>query len=256
MNKFSTLILIFCSLFLCSINAIASSNNSEKVYSYNYSLENNCSDIDDPFERVNRKIFIFNSVLDHFLLRPVAKGYKYVLNDYTRDKIGNLVDNLYVPLTTVNNVLQADPDNVLISFWQFVINSTFGIGGLFDITSSFGIKKTKHQTFGSTLARYGVSSGPYVVLPFYGSTNLRDIFDFLVFNNNLNPLTQSLHKDFALGMAGITLVQRRAEILDFTDYVARTSSDPYVTIRSTYHQNREQNLRYPSTYRCSRIYNK
>lgn len=256
MNKFTTIVIIVSTLFCSVTESIASNNKSEAVYSYKYSLDNDCSDLDDPFEKVNRKIFVFNSVLDHFLLRPLAKGYKAVLNDYSRDKIGNMVDNLYVPLTTVNNVLQADGDNVIASFWQFLINSTLGIGGLFDITSSFGIDKTKPQTFGSTLARYGVGSGPYVVLPFYGSTNMRDIFDSLIFNNKLNPIIYSVHRDAALGITGTTLIQRRAEILDFTDYVAKTSSDPYVTIRSTYHQNREQNLRYPYTYKCKRIYNK
>lgn len=251
MNKIIALIItIFVFSFSCT-NVFASSNAG-----YNYSLEDECSDLDDPFIKLNRKIFIFNSVLDHFLLRPVARGYKSLVSDYNRDKISNMIDNFYVPLTTVNNILQFDADNTIVSFWQFVINSTFGIGGLFDITTSFGIEKTKPQTFGGTLARYGVGPGPYVILPFYGSTNMRDIFDSILFNGKLNPLVQSTHRDFVLGMTATTLVQRRSEILDFTDYVTKTSSDPYITIRSTFHQYRQQNLRYPSTYKCKRIYMK
>jgi phospholipid-binding lipoprotein MlaA len=229
---------------------------AENSYKYNYSMVNDeCADLDDPMEKLNRKIFIFNSVLDYFILRPIAKGYTKLLNDYTRDKVSNFVDNVNVPLTFVNNVLQADSNNSLISFWQFTINSTLGVGGFFDIAGDFGIK-TSPQTFGSTLAHYGAGPGPYVVLPFFGSSNMRDIFDPLIFNSKFNPLKHKLHRDFSLAVTGVTLVQKRSEALPFTDYVTKNSSDPYVTIRSTAHQYREKNLRYPASYRCTRVYKK
>lgn len=244
--------IIFFSIF--STTAIA-----ENSYKYNYSMtdavNDECSDIDDPFEGFNRKIFTFNAVLDHFILRPIAKGYTKALNDYTRDKISNFVDNVSVPLTTVNNVLQADADNALLSFWQFTINTTLGIGGFFDVAADFGLKTTP-QTFGSTLARYGASPGPYLVLPFFGSSNVRDMFDPLMFDNKLNPVKHVLHREFATAITITKLVQKRSEALPFTDYVSKHSSDPYVTIRSTMHQYREKNLRYPASYRCKRIYKK
>lgn len=230
---------------------------AEDSYKYNYSMKDamndECSDIDDPLEKINRKVFIFNSVLDHFILKPITKGYIKVLNDYTRDKVSNFVDNVNVPLTTVNNVLQGDGDNALLSFWQFTINTTLGLGGFFDVASNFDLK-TSSQTFGSTLARYGVGPGPYLVLPFYGSSNVRDMFDPLMFNNKLNPVKHALHRDFATAVTITTLVQKRSEAMPFTDYVTKNSSDPYVTIRSAAHQYREKNLRYPASYRCTRIY--
>ncbi len=243
-------VLIAFSLFL-STGAFAGDS-----YKYNYSMvDDECNDLDDPLEKLNRKVFVFNSVLDYFILRPIAKGYTKVLNEYSRDKISNFVDNVNVSLTVMNNIFQADADNALQSFWQFTIKTTLGVGGFFDVAANVGLK-TSPQTFGSTLARYGAGPGPYVVLPFFGSSNMRDIFDPLFFNSKFNPLKHQLHRDFSLPLAGVTLVQKRSEALPFTDYVTKNSSDPYVTIRSTAHQYREKNLRYPASYRCKRIYKK
>ncbi len=251
-NLFKYFISLTITFFVFSSAAVA-----EDSYKYNYSMtdtmNDECSDIDDPFEKLNRKVFIFNSVLDHFILRPIAKGYTKVLNDYTRDKVSNFVDNVSVPLTTVNNVLQADADNALLSFWQFTINTTLGVGGFFDVAADFGLK-TPPQTFGSTLARYGVGPGPYLVLPFLGSSNVRDMFDPLMFDSKMNPVKHQLHRDFAVTIGITKLVQKRSEALPFTDYLSKHSSDPYVTIRSTMHQYREKNLRYPASYRCKRGY--
>lgn len=242
-----------CSLAICSLLSFQPNNTfASSAYSYAVDGDDPCADLDDPFEKVNRKIFIFNSVLDHFLLRPIARGYKQLVGDYARDKVSNFIDNFSVPLTTVNNVLQADGKNTTQSLWQFLINSTLGIGGFFDVASSFNVEKPAPQTFGSTLARYGAGPGPYVILPFFGSTNVRDMFDPLIFNGKLNPAKHPLHRDFSYGLAGTTLVQKRSEVLDFTDYVAKSSPDPYVTIRSTFHQNRQKGLKYPAGYRCKR----
>jgi phospholipid-binding lipoprotein MlaA len=95
-----------------------------------------CSDIDDPFEKVNSKIFMFNSVLDHFILRPVARGYRNALSEDTRFRVGNALSNTQVPLSTVNNVLQLEGHSALLSFWQFVINTTLGIGGLENVAKA------------------------------------------------------------------------------------------------------------------------
>ncbi|MBP7190004.1 MAG: VacJ family lipoprotein [Rickettsiaceae bacterium] len=244
----SSTLAVFSLLLFQHSDALASSK-----YNYSIDSDDSCADLDDPFEKVNRKIFIFNSVLDHFLLRPIARGYRELVSDYARDKVSNFVDNFSVPLTTVNTVLQADAKNASQSLWQFLINSTLGIGGFFDVAAGFGVEKPAPQTFGSTLARYGVGPGPYVVLPFYGSSNVRDMFDPIVFNSKLNPLKRPLHRDFSYALAGVSLVQKRSEVLDFTDYVAKRSPDPYVTIRTTFQQNRHKSLRYPAGYRCKRM---
>lgn len=244
-----SLLLLLISVFLHGSAVFAATYSN----TYRYSLDDECSDLDDPFEKLNRKIFVFNSILDHFLLRPVAKGYKAIFNDYTRDKIGNFIDNTNVPLTFVNNVLQLDLDNSLLSFWQFFINTSLGLGGIFDIAADIDGLKTTPQTFGSTLARYGVGPGPYVMLPFLGGTNMRDILDTPIMNDKLNPLRYALHRDFRIGLTASSLIHKRAELLPFTDYVEKNSSDPYATIKSSLHQRRESGLRYPASYHCKRV---
>ena len=219
---------------------------------YDYAHYDDCNEIADPFEKLNRKIFMFNSVLDHFILRPIAKGYKAILNDYTRDRVSSFVNNIAVPLTTVNNALQLNPDGVLLSFWKFVINTTLGVGGIYDVAGKFGLN-VQPQTFGNTLAHYGVRPGPYVVLPFFGGTNVRDIFDMPLMNNALNPIKYKIHDDFLLGLTAVSFVQKRSEILELTDYITKNSVDPYASVRSILSQKRESEVQYPkSTSRCNK----
>lgn len=249
-------LLIFLIITASCLHANAGTSTDTVPYQYSYSLDDDpseeCTDMDDPFEKFNRKIFAFNSFLDHIILRPVAKGYKKAFNPYIRDKIGNFVDNTSVPLTFVNNVLQLDAKNSLLSFWQFVINSTLGVGGFYDVARSEGVW-TPPQTFGSTLARYGSGPGPYIILPFFGGSGMRDVLDLPLLNSGLNPLKYKMHRDFKLGLMGVSLVHQRAELLDFTDHVTRTSADPYSVIRSTIFQHHEKDLRYPAGYKCKRV---
>lgn len=210
-----------------------------------------CMDIDDPYEKFNRGVFAFNSVLDHFLLKPVARGYRNAANEEFRGKINNAVANTAAPLTMVNNVLQKDPHNALLSFWQFMVNSTFGIGGLENVAKKAGLQ-TKPQTFGSTLARYGVGPGPFIEIPFLGGRAMRDALDPVILNKVMNPLNYNISKNAEHSITGVKLVSDRSNILPFTEHVAKTSTDPYITIRSAIHQNREKDLNYPSYYRCKK----
>jgi phospholipid-binding lipoprotein MlaA len=247
MIKQIALLLISILISIYYANASPKGNSSDDiVFTYG-----SCSDIDDPYEDINRKVFIFNSILDHFFLRPVAKGYRKLLNENTREKIGNTTDNIKVPLTMVNNVLQAEGHNALLSFWQFAINSTFGVAGTHDIAKARGLH-VEPQTLGSTLASYGVGPGPYLILPFYGSTNFRDMFDTPFADGAMNPMHYYLNRNTRLALSAIKLVDERAELLPFTDYITQTSPDPYIAIRSAVHQRREGKLRYPSYYYCTK----
>lgn len=237
-------------MLLFTTSALAA--GSEEYRSYNYDMNQECSDLGDPFEKFNRKIFVFNSVLDHFILKPIARGYLALSNEYTRNRVGNFIDNINVPLTITSNILQLDMSNTFKSFWQFVVNTTIGVGGAYDAAASFDLK-TDPQTFGSMLARYGVHPGPYVVLPFFGGMNMRDVLDAPLMDNGLNPLRHALHRDFKLALTAATFVHRRAMIMPFTDYVEKNSPDPYISVRTSLHQVREKVLRYPAGYRCKRI---
>jgi phospholipid-binding lipoprotein MlaA len=208
-----------------------------------------CSDIEDPLEKLNRRIFLFNSVLDHFLLRPVAKGYNNIFSENTKARVGNFFENTQVPLTIVNNTLQLEGHKTLLSFWQFMINTTLGVAGIEDVAKKRGLD-VDPQTLGSTLASYGVGPGPYIILPFFPGSSFRDMLDTPIANSAMNPLVYSYSRGVKRIISGTRLVHERAEILPMTDHIERTSPDPYVTVRSYNFQHRESKVHYPKNYRC------
>ncbi len=127
----------------------------------------------DPWESVNRKIFSFNESVDDYVMRPVAKGYRWVMPDPIEMAVGNVFSNLGDIPVTLNNLLQLKFNNALTSSMRVVVNSTFGLAGLVDLASDIGLEK-HDEDFGQTLGYYGVTSGPYVVLPFLGPSSARD----------------------------------------------------------------------------------
>jgi phospholipid-binding lipoprotein MlaA len=128
---------------------------------------------EDPWEPVNRKIFGFNETVDGYLLRPVAKGYRWVMPDPLEIAVGNVFSNLRDIPITLNNLLQLKFNNALTSSMRVIVNSTLGLAGVADVASGIGLEK-HDEDFGQTLGYYGVSSGPYIVLPFFGPSSTRD----------------------------------------------------------------------------------
>lgn len=206
----------------------------------------------DPWEKFNRKVFYFNGVIDTILLRPVALTYDFATNDYMKARIGSFTSNVYAPASTVNYALQGNAEGFHKNFWRFMLNTTIGIGGLFDVASKFGISP-KSQTFGSTLAHYGVSSGPYIVLPIFGGNNMRHATDYTFTHLLFNPLYYGMHQDFTTTNGIVTSVHSRAILLPFTNYISKNSLDPYATIRDTIHQKSEKSVTYPLGYKCLSI---
>jgi phospholipid-binding lipoprotein MlaA len=127
----------------------------------------------DPWEPMNRAVFGFNESLDDYLLRPVAKGYRWVMPDPLENAVGNVFSNLNDIPVTVNNLLQLKFNNALTSSMRVVVNTTFGLGGIIDLASDIGLEK-HDEDFGQTLGYHGVASGPYLVLPFLGPSTTRD----------------------------------------------------------------------------------
>lgn len=242
---------LFCVIFFAS--PVFAYDDVHGNYNYSLELDNkvNCNDLEDPFEKVNRKIFLFNSFADHITLKPLAKAYNKYFSDFAKNRIGDFTQNIQEPLTTVNYTLQGRFDKTINSFWRFLINSIFGVAGTYDLSRDFDIKHEK-QTFGSTLAYYGASPGPYVVLPLLGGTNMRDMWDILILNSSLNPLKYAMPNDTYSYYTVINMINGRADIMPFTEHVSRNSTDPYVAIRSAIHQRRESTLTYPSNYKCIR----
>lgn len=225
--------------------------DTDEDFSYGDSI-NTCQQVYDPYEKFNRKIFAFNSVVDRAVLRPITLGYKKITNTFIRARVSSFLDNLNTPVTIINYGLQMNSHDTIKGLWRFIINTTFGIGGLFDLASKKGLVVTK-QTLGSTLAHYGVGPGPYLVIPFLGGTNARDMLDSVFTNNLFNPIMYYTHEDFTIIILGLQVIDTRLAIMPFTDYVDRSSTDPYITTRSATHQNRESVVSYPKNFKCPQV---
>lgn len=163
-------------------------------------------------DNINRRIFSFNESVDKYLLLPVAKAYKYVVSDVIEGMIDNFFDHLSEPSTLVNSILQGKSNNTFSSFGRVVVNTTLGVGGLFDVASDLGIKANQ-EDFGQTLAVWGVNSGYYVVLPFFGGTTFRDGVASVA-NGYLNPLSYYDSNDAVrFGLVGLNVINIRVGLL-------------------------------------------
>ena len=190
----------------------------------------------DPWERANRGVYRFNDAIDRAITKPVARGYTAVVPEPVRQGVTNFSRNLLSPLSAVNNFLQGKPREGASEVYRFVVNSTFGIGGVFDVAAMGGVEAHR-EDFGQTAAVWGVPAGPYVTLPFLGPQTLRDAL-LLPLDLQLDPL---YHYDVASvrdRLYVLRLINLRANLLPFEDLL-EDSADPYVTVRESFLQNRE-----------------
>ena len=197
-------------------------------------------EIYDPFEPVNRIIFKFNTLADRIVLEPVAKGYRK-LPSPVQTGVGNFFSNLRLPLVIINQFLQGQFGNAFSSTGRLVVNTTMGIGGLVDVADKIGLEE-KEEDFGQTLATWGVGDGPYIVLPIFGPSNLRDATGtFLTAATdpvNLFLVDQG-EGDLIIYKTAGTAVDQRSRILDEVNTLRENSVDYYAAVRSSYSQNRE-----------------
>ena len=189
----------------------------------------------DPLEGFNRAMFGFNDTLYRGVLKPVARGLR-VLPEPVRTSGSNFFDNLGAPVSSISALLQGDLRNCATELGRFLLNSTAGIAGLFDVATDVGLTQDE-EDLGQTLGRYGVGHGFYLVLPFYGSSSLRDAIG-TVATSAANPVYTNLETGEVLG---ITLTDAELKLsLDKDTYEALYASalDPYVFFRSAWQQNR------------------
>lgn len=193
------------------------------------------SDPSDPFESVNRGIYQFNDTLDRYVLRPTAVGYRKVTPDPVERGVGNFFENLAYPVTALNSFFQAKFHNGTTDVARFVVNSTIGIGGLFDVATGLGLEE-HDEDFGQTLGYWGLGQGPYLMLPLLGPTTGRDGVGRLA-DSFANPLSyvDSLAVQFSL--RALELLDLRAGLLGF-DKSVRDAFDPYLFVRSAYLERR------------------
>jgi phospholipid-binding lipoprotein MlaA len=198
------------------------------------------SEYNDPFEPFNRRVFAFNRAVDRAVIKPAAKGYRAILPQFVRDRIRSIIDNLNEPLVFVNDILQGRIDAAGITFGRFITNSTVGLGGMFDRATTDGLSKQTGD-FGQTLYRWGADDGPYLVLPFFGPSNVRDAFGLGV-DLVTSPVGYAIPSDdrlkFGLSVGIVNGIDLRERNLEALDVLEQNALDFYVHLRSVSRQYR------------------
>ena len=191
----------------------------------------------DPLEPFNRAMYSFNDTLDRYLLKPVATGYRAVVPTPVRKSVSNFFSNLREPAVMINSALQGKFTQAASDLSRFLMNTTFGIYGLFDVATAIGIER-HNEDFGQTLGTWGVGEGPYLVLPIFGPSNFRDGTGLYV-DNEAYPVEhmddRSTRSKLRIGEA----IDIRARLLDAGDILDQAAGDdPYLFVREAYRQRR------------------
>ena len=207
-----------------------------------FSLPVFSEEISDPFEDLNRDIFIFNEKLDEKLLKPAAIAYRKVIPQFARSGVTNFFNNLEEIDTTINQALQGEIKYAFNDAGRFVINSTIGLFGLIDVASKMGLERHE-EDFGQTLGVWGFNSGPYIMIPFLGPSNPRDLLS--------RPISSFLSGTFAMEdddvkitLLGIDALETRERLLDAETLII---GDKYIFVKDAYVQSREYEINNGST---------
>jgi phospholipid-binding lipoprotein MlaA len=219
MNKFSYLhFFLLISLFL--ING-CSNNISTNVTTL------------DPFESLNRKVFYFNKKLDEKIINPISKSYAENIPEKARNSIGSHLEWMNLPITIINSTLQLNAENTILTSAKFLLNGL--TLGFYDLDNNE--TKVVKKDFGSTLAKYKVPEGPFLMVPFLGPKTTRAFSGFIVDQQNNSNIISGKIDDISLIEQPIKIVHSREKLSDTIDSIYK-SSDPYIKMRSFYLQNR------------------
>ncbi|SOE62214.1 ABC-type transporter Mla maintaining outer membrane lipid asymmetry, lipoprotein component MlaA [Burkholderia sp. OK233] len=191
----------------------------------------------DPLEGLNRTIFTVNDKLDQYALKPVAKGYVWATPQPVRDSVTNFFSNIGDVYIAANNLLQLKITDGVEDIMRIVINTTFGVGGLFDVATL--AKLPKHDNdLGLTLGHYGVPAGPYLVLPLFGPSTVRDAVGSIG-NYYVNPLSYINPPGLTWALYGVNVINTRANLLNASDVLEGAALDKYSFVRNAYLQRRQ-----------------
>ena len=194
----------------------------------------------DPWQSYNRAMTKFNNAVDDAVILPVARAYSAVLPQPVRTGIGNFFGNLGDVWSLVNNILQGKGEGALHSFWRVVINSTVGLGGFLDPATDMRLEKHP-EDFGQTLGRWGAPPGPYLVLPFLGSSSVRDGFGFVAdFYGRPQGYLENVRLRNSLTV--LQYIDLRAQLADVGDLLEQAALDPYAFQRDAWLQKRQNDV--------------
>jgi phospholipid-binding lipoprotein MlaA len=189
----------------------------------------------DPWESVNRVTYGFNTGVDRLILRPLAKGYHYVTPDFVEQRVHNVFSNVGDVTSFVNNVFQLKGDAAANDFARVVLNTTIGVGGMFDVATPMGSPKIG-EDFGQTLGYWGVSSGPYLVLPLFGPSTVRDGFGRIP-DSYTNVWAQGVdHIPTRNVGLGLNVLDQRVQLFKLEQLI---TGDEYIFVRDAYLQQRD-----------------
>lgn len=192
----------------------------------------------DPLEPMNRAVYGFNDGFDRAIAKPVAEGYRTVVPEIIRNGVSNFFSNLDDLWIAVNNLLQGKVDQAADDFGRVVVNSTLGLFGVIDLASDLGLEK-HNEDFGQTLGRWGVGSGPYLVLPFLGSSTVRDGLSRMLVDVNADFVAQTNHVPTRNTLYVVRAINLRAGLLDASRILDEAALDKYSFTRDAYLQRRQ-----------------
>ena len=230
------------------ISLILSSNVSAGTDGEN-SLSKNSKPVKDCFEKLNRGSFALNQKLDKTLFKPVAKAYR-VLPSSVRTGTSNALTNLSSLITVPNNILQGDFKTAGVNTGRFVINTTVGILGIFNVAEKIGFSEYEKEDYGQTLGVWGVGAGCYIVLPILGPSTIRDTAGSFInvlggdawYNASVHGNNEFLSKSQYITTKALSAVNFRANNIDSLENLEKNSMDFYASVRSLYLQDRQQKI--------------
>jgi len=200
--------------------------------------------VNDPFEPTNRFFYRVNDGLDTYVMKPVAEGYVHITTQGIRNHVTDFVTNIGEPARMLNFMAVGMPRNAGTSLMRFLLNSTIGIGGIFDPADALGYHETDTD-FGLTLAIWGMAPGPYLYLPLLGPSGARDALnlpvEFFATPMEAAPASAAL-TNFTRAETGLNLINTRARFIAPIEQVKATALDPYATFRSLYRQSRASGI--------------
>ena len=210
----------------------------------------NSGEVKDCFEGLNRATFSLNQGLDKVIFKPVAKGYRK-LPSPIRSGTSNALENISSLITIPNNILQGEFRKAGVNTGRFVVNTTVGILGIFDVATKMDFPDYEREDYGQTFGAWGIGAGCYVVLPIIGPSTVRDAFGSFVnvlggdpyYNASVHGNNQYLDKDISMKTKIISGIDFRAKNLETIDNLEKNSMDFYASVRSLYLQDRQQKIR-------------
>ena len=194
----------------------------------------------DPWEGMNRKVYAFNDALHQAVVKPVARTYVEVIPSVVRTGVRHFIGNLVDVWSFVNAGLQFKGQKAAEGFMRVVINSTIGLYGVLDVATEAGLQKHK-EDFGQTLGHWGLKPGPFLVLPFFGPSTLRDTVALPV-DTQLSPAQFFGDNGARLLVTGLNITETRATLLRATDALTEASLDPYSFMRDAWLQKRQNDV--------------